>query len=132
MSDFKRVQAKRQMRKAAEESQVSFDPMTMDPNQLRDSVRDSLLALPFEARADYRDQILSSLAAAGAKLGSIAVLLGISARQADEITPSELAHLIRYVRINSPQFIATSATAISRMMETADRIRRVQETPKAA
>ena len=80
----------------------TLDPLTLEPNDLCDRTRDALSTLAEEDRKPRRDEILAGLRQAGVNIASALLLLGIPARTTDELTPSDVGKLLRYVRINVP------------------------------
>jgi hypothetical protein len=83
----------------------TFDLNTISPDELRDRVRAALLNLSPGERIAVRDQLLAQLHRAGLNIGNCLFSLGIMAETPADLTPSDLAYLIRYIRINSPRKI---------------------------
>jgi hypothetical protein len=73
------------------------------PERLRDRVFKALNKLSTEERASVRDRILSDLRKDGVNIRSALVALGIPAVTPDDLSPSDMAKLVRYVRINRPE-----------------------------
>jgi hypothetical protein len=84
-------------------SQQSFDPIKIEPNSLRDRVYQALSGLTFEERASISDQIIGGLKGFSANVRTGLLMLGITARTVSDLTPSDIAKLIRYLRINAPK-----------------------------
>lgn len=84
-------------------SQQSFDPAQIEPNSLRDRVYKALVSLPIEERASMHYRIIASLKDLGVNISTGLLMLGIPARTADDLTPSDMAKLMRYLRINAPK-----------------------------
>ncbi|HWP42401.1 MAG TPA: hypothetical protein VNO14_04150 [Blastocatellia bacterium] len=82
------------------------------PEWLRERVFSSLRRLPPEERESARDRILADLKRAGVNIGSALLILGIPALTPDELSPSDIAKLVRYVRINTPK----AMTVLSRTL----------------
>ena len=131
MNYFKRARAKR-VNEAKNGHAESSDPAKMDPNFMRDAVRSALLSLPLDERARARDRILSSLRKAGLDLGTLLILLGINVKLADELTPSDLAHLIRYLRLTSAAKLDAVKPEIVGLLGVEEKVRKTHETRKAA
>ena len=87
---------------APRERGIVEDPTNLEPDALRDSVRDALSALTPDELASWRDHLLRGLRKAGVNLGACGFLIGISDDSTDNLSPSGIAHLIRYVRLNLP------------------------------
>ena len=110
-------------RGAAQKEQVIrlvADPMKVEPDALRDSVRDKLSALTADELASWRDHLLSGLRKAGVNLGVCRFLLGTSGDSTDNLTPSDIAHLIRYVRLNLPEALKVVAGRLGKLLTASD------------
>ena len=92
------------------------DPVISDPDELRDRVRNALSKLCVEERIAVRDQLLAQLHQAGVHLGNVLFALGIAAEMPSALMPSDVAYLIRYVRINSPDKIRAVAGLLTKLM----------------
>ena len=92
------------------------DPTNLEPDALRDSVRDALSALTADELAAWRDHLLSGLRKAGVNLGACGFLIGISDDSTDNLTPSGIAHLIRYVRLNLPEAMKVVSGRLGRLL----------------
>ena len=88
------------------------DVTDIEPDALRDSVRNALSELSADELASWRDHLLDGLRKAGVNLGACSFLIGISANSTNALTPSDIAHMIRYVRINLPEAMKVVETAI--------------------
>lgn len=96
--------------------QAPIDPMSVEPNVLRDSVRKALSLLGDEEQSSMRDRLLTGLKSARVNIGQCMLLLGIPARTVDELTGPEIATLIRYVRISDPKAIAMLIAPLSELL----------------
>ncbi len=92
------------------------DPMNLEPDALRDSVRDALSSLSVDELASWRDHLLSGLMKAGVNLDACRFLIGISVNSTDTLTPSGIAHLIRYVRLNLPEAMKVVAGRLGELL----------------
>jgi hypothetical protein len=112
----------------------SFDPTTLAPNDLRDRARHALATLAEEERKAAFGRLLAGLAGAGVNVSSSIIVLGIPARRADELTPSDMAKLLRYVRINWPEAIAALAEPLRQLFtsQTPKPLPLIQKIDKAA
>lgn len=86
-------------------SQQSLDPTQIEPNSLRDRVYKALVSLPIEERASMSDKIIASLKDFRVNVLTGLFMLGIPAKTAEDLTPSDLAKLLRYLRINAPKAV---------------------------
>jgi hypothetical protein len=94
------------------------NPLSMDPDALRASIRDALRGLPQEQAAPWRDTILDGLANAGLDLDLSLFLSGIIVGRRDELSASDLGHLVRYVRLNRPGVIRAVANELTGLVES--------------
>lgn len=97
-------------------SQPSFDPTQLEPNNLRDRIYNALVSLPRDERASMSDQIISKLKDFRVNVRTGLLMLGIPARTADDLTPSDLAKLMRYLRINAPKALEAISSPLSDLL----------------
>jgi hypothetical protein len=81
----------------------SQDLAGSNPEWLRDRVFNALNALSLDERESIRDKILSGLRNAGVNIPSGLMKLGIPASTPGDLSPSDIAKLVRYVRMNTPE-----------------------------
>jgi hypothetical protein len=103
------------------------DLTRIEPDILRDKVYKALSILPAENQALMHDRMLTGLRNAGVRVGSCLLILGIPAKTADELTPIEMAKLVRYVRLNQPEAIKAVAGTLAELLTSS---RKTQETGK--
>lgn len=96
-----------------------FDPLTLQPDDLCNKTQKALSALPEENRESLRDELLTGLTKAGINIASALMLLGIPARTPDDLSPSDMGKLMRYVRINMPEVIKALAEPLARLLSRA-------------
>ena len=60
------------------------DVTNLEPDALRDSVRNALSALSADEQASWRDHLLNGLREAGLNLGACSFLIGISANSTND------------------------------------------------
>jgi hypothetical protein len=107
--------------------------MNIEPDELRDVVRNALARLTVDELASWRDHLLSGLRMAGVNLNSSRFLIGISVDSTDTLTPSSIAHLIRYVRLNLPGAMKVVAGRLGKLlMISNDPITKAQQFRRAA
>lgn len=109
-----------------------LDPLTAEPNVLRDGVRDALSLLDEDKRSRVRDRLLADLRKAGVNLGQCLLLLGIPARTAEELTAAEIATLIRYVRISEPKALEVLVPVLSETLTPSEPAQNLRLRRKAA
>lgn len=90
------------------------------PDDLRDAVCAALSSLPEDQRSSVRNALLAELKNAGLRIGESLLMLGASARTADELTAPEIAALIRYVRLAKPKVMTAVAEPLKELLAGAD------------
>jgi hypothetical protein len=108
------------------------DPVKMDPDELKNSVRDALLARTFEERTAMIKRIGTGMATAGLNISTAAVLLGVYQEKVDDLTPSDLAYLVRYARINKPEVLKAVAEPLNELLRSSAGSERASQPSKAA
>lgn len=106
-----------------------FNLLTIEPNQLRDRIYQAFSNLPVDQRAVINDKLIVGLEQFGVNVSSGLLILGIPAQTSDDLTPSDVAKLMRYLRINAPQALEAIASQLRELMATETAIQRL---PKAA
>jgi hypothetical protein len=107
----------RKLRKSADPSRgKSIQPVDLtaiEPDSLLEVVRKTLLSLTDEEMTSLRSRLISDLKKARLHVGACLFMLGIPASVPDDLTPSDIAQLLRYVRINEPQLMQLVAPPIA-------------------
>ena len=99
------------------EIQAPLDPLAAEPNALRDAVCRALLSISIDERSAFHNQLLDELRKAGIRVRECLFMLGASAATTEELTPPEIAALIRYVRLVDPKAMtAVAGTLINLLM----------------
>ena len=99
-------------------SQPGLELAAAEPDMLRDSVQKGLSQLSEEDRPHVYARLLTALNKAGVNLGQLLLVLGIPARTSEELTATEIATLVRYVRLNEPTAMVALATVLSEFVTT--------------
>lgn len=86
------------------------------PEWLRDRVFKALNKLSTQERASVRDTILLDLRKVGVNISSGLVKLGIPAKTPDDLSPSDIAKLVRYVRINTPEALMALSESLGELI----------------
>lgn len=87
---------------------------TLDPNELKNVVRDGLVTMNMADREDFIQSLEIEMRRASLNMRAYLVPLGIPARTPEELTPTEVGHLIRFLKINVPQAMSAVERALSR------------------
>ena len=90
------------------------------------------MAAPLDDRISIKEGLVSAIQGSRLNVGSILLLLGIHADTVEELTPSDIGYLVRYIRINSPDVLATLKRPLAELFESANRAQRAQESKRAA
>jgi hypothetical protein len=77
-------------------------PWASDPDELRHAVQAAVSSLDRSKEPAICRRLIGSLAELGLNVPAILYLSGIVEQEPADLTPAEIAHLIRYVRINAP------------------------------
>ena len=104
----------RNLRETFIESELEL--VNADPDYLRDSVRKAFLSLSMHERSKAATDVLYGLRKAGLRVRECLLMLGASASTAEELTASEIAALIRYVRLNEPKALQSIATLLMELL----------------
>ena len=101
---------RKQVRRGTPTSGIS----SLDPDDLKNFIRDALLSLASEDRDDFIDALETEMERANLSMRSYLIPLGILAMTAAELTPTEVGHLVRFLKINVPRAMPTVESAIAR------------------
>lgn len=87
-----------------------------EPDDLRDQVQ---MALSMLSEADHKvfcQRLIAGLAKSGVPVGTSFFMLGIPASSFDDMTPSDMGKLLRYIRINIPAAIEALAGPLAELL----------------
>ena len=101
------------------EIQAPLDPLAAEPNALRDAVCRALLLISIDERSAFHNQLLDELRKAGIRVRECLFMLGASATT-EELTPPEIAALIRYVRLVDPKAMSAVAGTLINLLMAVD------------
>ena len=77
----------------------------LDSDELKGLVRDRLIAMGLQQRAEFVQALELEMRQAGSTMRSHLLLIGIPAKCPDELSPNEVGHLVRYFNINAPELM---------------------------
>jgi hypothetical protein len=92
--------------------EVAVDWSALDANELKSVVRDGMVAMSMTEREDFIGTLEAELRRAGLNMRAYLVPLGIPGRSPEDLTPTEVAHVIRFLKLN----ISRAMPAIKRAM----------------
>src|SRR5215218_3431868 len=84
----------------------------LDPNDLKSIVRDGLVSMNMSEREDFIQALEAEMRRANLNMRAYLIPLGIPGRSPEDLTPTEVGHLIRFLKINVPK----AMTAVERAM----------------
>jgi hypothetical protein len=87
---------------------------SLDPNELKAVVRDGLVGMGMTEREDFIGTLETEMRKAGLNMRAYLVPLGIPGRSPEDLTPTEVAHLIRFLKLNVPQAMTAVEKALGR------------------
>jgi hypothetical protein len=82
----------------------------LDPTELKSIVRDGLVAMNMAEREEFIQALEAEMRRVSLNMRAYLIPLGIPGRSPEDLTPTEVGHLIRFLRINVPQ----ATTAVDR------------------
>jgi hypothetical protein len=92
------------------------DPLRMNPERLRERVQAAVWRLEPPEQESIRDQIVRGFEEVGVNLKSALVMMGLTANEPAELTPPELAMVVRYVRLNWPVAMESVREALMELL----------------
>jgi hypothetical protein len=103
----------------------------LSADELKNIVRDGMMSMNMSEREDFVRALNNEIERTGLKMSAYLVPLGIPARSAEDLTPTEVGHLIRYLKINVPKVMSAVLRALNRYNAFAERVEQVR-SPMAA
>jgi hypothetical protein len=72
----------------------------LDANELKSIVRDGMVAMNMTEREEFIGTLESELRREGLNMRAYLVPLGIPGRSPEDLTPTEIAHIVRFLKLN--------------------------------
>ena len=72
----------------------------LDANELKSIVRDGMVAMNMTEREEFIGTLESELRREGLNMRAYLVPLGIPGRSPEDLTPTEIAHVVRFLKLN--------------------------------
>jgi len=82
-------------------------------DELKAAVRDGLVAMNMAEREEFIATLEAELRHSGLNMRGYLVPLGIPGRSTEDLTPTEVAHLIRFLKLNVSQAMPAIERALS-------------------
>lgn len=86
---------------------------SLDPNELKSLIRDGLVAMNMADREAFIRSLEGEMRRINLNMRSYLIPLGIPGRSPEDLTPTEVGHLVRFLKINVPQAMTAVQKAIS-------------------
>jgi hypothetical protein len=86
---------------------------TVDASELKEVVRDGLVAMNASEREEFIQKFEAELRHAGVNMRAYLVPLGIPGRSSDDLTPTEVAHMMRFLKLNVPKAMPAIERALA-------------------
>lgn len=86
----------------------------LDPNDLKSVVRDGLVSMTMTDREDFIQALETEMRRANLNMRAYLIPLGIPARSPEDLTPTEVGHLLRFLKINVAQAMPAVERTLSR------------------
>jgi hypothetical protein len=93
----------------------------LSPDELKNAVRDGLVSMTISDRIGFIEALESELRKLDLNIRAYLVPLGIPGRSAEDLTPNEVGHLVRFLKINVPKAIPAIERAMSRYSAFAEK-----------
>ena len=107
----KNIQAKR-MQSKDDTDVVKWS--ALDANELKATVRDGLVAMNMTEREEFISALEAEMRRAGLNMRAYLVPLGIPGHSPEDLTPTEVAHLIRFLKLNVSKAMPAIERALGR------------------
>ncbi|MEK6324818.1 MAG: hypothetical protein AABN33_24510 [Acidobacteriota bacterium] len=86
----------------------------VDADELKAVVRDGLVGMNMTEREEFIGTLEAELRRTGLNMRGYLVPLGIPGRSTEDLTPTEVAHLIRFLKLNVSQAMPAIERALGR------------------
>lgn len=113
----KNIQTKR-VQNRSEIDEVKWS--TLDANELKAKVRDGLVAMNMTEREEFIGTLEAEMRRAGLNMRAYLVPLGIPGHSPEDLTPTEVAHLIRFLKLNVSKAMPAIERALDRYNSLVD------------
>jgi len=89
-------------------------PEGLGPEELKSLVRDGLVSMNMAEREAFFQALDKEMKTLGLDVRKYLVPLGIPGRSPEDLTPTEIGHVIRFLKINVPKAMPAVVKALSR------------------
>ena len=102
-------------------------PSLSDPNELKSLIRDGLVSMNMAEREEFIQTLETEMRRASLNMRAYLVPLGIPGRSPEDLTPTEVGHLIRFLKINVPAAMPAIEKALSRYSVFAEKVQQTHD-----
>ena len=85
----------------------------VDASELKEVVRDGLVGMNIAEREEFIGTLEAEMRRSGLNMRAYLIPLGIPGRSPEDLTPTEVAHMIRFLKLNVPQAMSAIERALS-------------------
>lgn len=93
---------------------VTVNLSKLDADELKSVVRDGLVGMNLAEREEFISALEGEMKSAGVNIRAYLVPLGIPGRSPEDLTPTEVGHLIRFFKINVPNAMSAILRVLNR------------------
>ena len=86
----------------------------VDAGELKEIVRDGLVAMNVTERQEFIETFEAEMRRTGLNMRAYLIPLGIPARSSEDLTPTEIAHVMRFLKLNVPQAMPAIERSLTR------------------
>ena len=102
----------KQINRRVDTATVSWS--AVDASDLKEIVRDGLVSMNTTEREEFIGTLEAEMRRAGLNMRAYLIPLGIPGRSPDDLTPTEVAHMMRFLKLNVPQAMPAIERALAR------------------
>jgi hypothetical protein len=99
---------------------VKADRSQLDPNELKGVIRDGLANMSMPDREGFIRALEAEMRRISLNVRAYLIPLGIPGRSPEDLTPSEVGHLVRYLKLTVPRAMPAVERAMARYTVFAD------------
>lgn len=93
---------------------VKADRSQLDPNELKGVIRDGLANMSMPDREEFIRTLEAEMRRISLNVRAYLIPLGIPGRSPEDLTPSEVGHLVRYLKLTVPRAMPAVERAMAR------------------
>ena len=93
----------------------SSDTASLEADNVKNTVRDTLLLMTWDEQVEFVQALESDMRSADLTITHYLIPLGIPARTPEELTPIEVGHLVRFLKMHVRQAMPAVERAMARL-----------------